>query len=77
MSDRNYRKEDFEFFINTANKQLLIRNDNKVYVIEHKNNTILSTEICDSKTIKNVEITCMYYDHSTRTLILGTVSQGF
>lgn len=70
-------KEDFEFFINTANKQLLIRNDNKVYVIEHKNNTILSTEICDSKTIKNVEITCMYYDHSTRTLILGTVSQGF
>jgi signal transduction histidine kinase len=70
-------KEDFEFFINTANKQLLIRNNNKVYVIEYKNNTILSTQICDSKTLKNLSIKCMYYDHTTRTLILGTVSQGF
>lgn len=71
------KKEDFEFFINNSNKQLLIRNDNKIYLIEHRNNTILSTLICSSKTLEGLAINCMYYDYITRTLIIGTVSKGF
>lgn len=70
-------KDDFDFLVNNANKQLLIRNDNKIYLIEHKNNTISSTLVCDSKTLKDLPITCMYYDSVTRTLIVGTVSKGF
>jgi len=71
------KNDDFDFFINTANKQLLIRNNNKIYLIEHKNGTILTTLICSSPTLKKLIATCMYYDHITRTLIIGTVSQGF
>ncbi|MEC3875646.1 sensor histidine kinase [Chryseobacterium salviniae] len=70
-------KKDFDYFINTPNKQLLIRNDNKIYLIEYKNKKILSTLVCSSKTIKGLAVTCMYYDKPTRTLIVGTVSQGF
>ncbi|MUH01778.1 hypothetical protein F7734_59810 [Scytonema sp. UIC 10036] len=70
-------KKDFDYFINTPNKQLLIRNDNKIYLMNYKNKKILSTLVCSSKTIKGLAVTCMYYDKPTRTLIVGTVSQGF
>lgn len=71
------KKGDFEFFINNANKQLLIRNDKNIYLIEYKNNSVSSTPICSSKTLEGLQITCMYYDYMTRTLIAGTVSKGF
>lgn len=71
------QKKDFDYFINTANKQLLIRNDNKIYLIQYSNNKITPILICNSKTIEDLTATCMYFDHLTRTLIIGTVSQGF
>lgn len=70
-------QKNIEFFINNANKQLLLKSDNKIYLIEHKNSTISSTLICSSKTLEGLPITCIYYDCITRTLIIGTVSKGF
>ncbi|AZA88705.1 hypothetical protein EG349_18970 [Chryseobacterium shandongense] len=70
-------QKNVDFFINNANKQLLIRDDNKIYLIEHKNNTVTCTLICSSKTLRGLSITCMYYDSITRTLIVGTISKGF
>ncbi|SMP21476.1 sensor histidine kinase [Chryseobacterium profundimaris] len=71
------KKDDIDFFINNANKQFLIRNDDKIYLIENKNNIISSTLICSSKTLKDLSITCLYYDYMTKTLIVGTLSKGF
>lgn len=71
------KARDFNFFINTANKQLLIRNDNKIYLTGYRNNAIATIPICNSKTLEGLSPTCMYYDHATKTLLLGTVSQGF
>ncbi|WP_312901321.1 sensor histidine kinase [Chryseobacterium taichungense] len=69
--------KDFDYFINTANKQLLLKNNNNVYYIEYSNNNLTSKLIYSSKTMQDLGITCMYYDDSIRTVILGTFSKGF
>lgn len=71
------KADDFSFFINTANKQLLLRNDDEIYLIEYGNNAVTPVLVFSSKTLEGLSPTCMYYDRTTRTLILGTVSQGF
>lgn len=69
--------KDFDYFINNANKQLLIKNNNKVYSVEFSNDDLTLTSIYSIKTMQDPGFTCMYYDKSERTLILGTFSKGF
>ncbi|WP_042722241.1 two-component regulator propeller domain-containing protein [Flavobacterium sp. B17] len=67
---------DFEYFVNNANKQLLIRNNGRIYLVEYINGSVIFNLICDSETLKGLAMTCMYYDKSTKTLFIGTFSKG-
>lgn len=67
---------DFDYFVNNANKQLLIRNNGRIYMVEYINGSVTYSLICDSKTLKGLSITCMYYDKPTKTLFVGTFSKG-
>ncbi|WP_374461909.1 sensor histidine kinase [Chryseobacterium taeanense] len=70
------KAKDFDYFINSANKQLLIRNNGRIYLVEYINDSLISNLICDSETLKGLSLTCMYYDKSTKTLFAGTFSKG-
>jgi signal transduction histidine kinase/ligand-binding sensor domain-containing protein len=72
----DHKPKDFDYFINNANKQLLVRNNNKIYSIEYINGSVICNLICDSETLKGLSVTCMYYDKSTKTLFVGTFSKG-
>ncbi|SEN04297.1 Signal transduction histidine kinase [Chryseobacterium taichungense] len=68
--------KNFDYFINIPNKQLLLRNDDKIYLIGYYNNQITTDLIYNGKTIRNLDIFKMYYDESTKTLCVGTFSKG-
>lgn len=68
--------KDFDYFINIPNKQLLLRNDNKIYLVGYHNNLLTLDLIYDGKTLRDLTVSNMYYDEPARTLSIGTSSKG-
>ncbi|SIQ95543.1 Signal transduction histidine kinase [Chryseobacterium sp. RU37D] len=70
------KASDYAIFVNNANQQTLIRNNNKIYLLEYVNNNIVLSVLYDDKKLKQIVISCLYYDRKNNMLLLGTKSNG-
>ncbi len=67
---------DYAAFVNNANQQTLIRNNNKIYLLEYVKNNIVSTVLYEDKKLNQIMISCLYYDRKNNMLLMGTESNG-
>ncbi|WP_294332754.1 ATP-binding protein [uncultured Chryseobacterium sp.] len=68
---------DYCLYVNYGNKQVFVRNANKIYIAEYLNGRMQLIEVYnDPQSSRKILYKCMYYDKHTRMLFVGTLDHG-
>ncbi|CAD7811791.1 Sensor histidine kinase RcsC [Chryseobacterium aquaeductus] len=68
--------KNFEYYINNANQQLLIKSNNSILNLQYNKGELTTSTVYNSNQLKNTSIYSLYYEPKYHMLFIGTIAKG-